>query len=354
MSNISNIPLWAVALSLLMSFVLVADSSNFSVGKREVVTTKELRDTLGLKWFIDGNMGVVKMGNKVQFYGANGHTPVRITGTLEKPTQKVEHVTISTDNKHFKYLSGGPIYRDPKSKRLFLFYHAEIHRGSAHNFYSVLGLCVQTDKDGLQFKDLGLIFETNVSNEKAKSIVEVCGSPFIIKDGYFYVYARDEFADGSGQINLSVARARVSDVIRAGLKGKNAKWKKFYNGSFSQPAIGGKSSPLEKGNPNTRWIDVSYNTVLKKYIMVVAANLQNGKVELFFTNSKDGITWEPRKSLVRENSESFYPSIVSLQENPRETGSEFYIYYTFSKKGEWNRWDDAVIARRKVTVKGNK
>ena len=221
-----NIPLVAAVLSMMISNVLAAELANFSVGKREVITTKEQRDKLGLQWFIDGNFGVVKTGNKYQFYGANGHKPVRVTGTLKNPTQKVEHVTILSKNQNFKYLSGGPLYRDPKSKRIFLFYHAEIHRGTAQNFYSVLGLCVQTDKEGLQFEDLGPIFQANVSNEKAETTVEICGSPFVIKDGYFYLYARDVLAKGKiKQCNLSVARAKVSDVVRAGLKGKNAKWK---------------------------------------------------------------------------------------------------------------------------------
>ena len=102
-------------------------------------------------------------------------------------------------------------------------------------------------------------------------------------------------------------------------------------------------------------MDVSYNTALKKYIMVVAASTPaNTNVELFITSSDDGITWGPRQKLAKENGESFYPSIVSVNENPRETGSEFYVYYTFSKKGKWNRWDDAVIARRKIIIKGRR
>lgn len=99
--------------------------------------------------------------------------------------QKVESVTIKTENKHFRYFSGGPLYLDPQSKRIFLFYHAEIHRGTAKNFYSVLGLSVQTDAQGLEFKDLGPVFVANVSNEKAERTVEICGAPYIIKDGYF-------------------------------------------------------------------------------------------------------------------------------------------------------------------------
>jgi len=38
----------------------------FVVGAREVVTTKAQREALGLKWFFDGNLGVVKDGDRLE------------------------------------------------------------------------------------------------------------------------------------------------------------------------------------------------------------------------------------------------------------------------------------------------
>jgi hypothetical protein len=84
--------------------------------------------------------------------------------------------------------------------------------------------------------------------------------------------------------------------------------------------------------------------------MVVAANTPPGKVELFVTWSDAGIVWAGRRKLADEQGESFYPSIVGFGEDPRQTGTHFYVYYTFSEKGGWDRWSDAVIARRKITV----
>ncbi len=333
------------ALILPCAFAVEPESfPDFTVGEREVVATKEERDDLGLKWFMDGNLGVLKAGDKFQFYGANGSKPVRVTGPPDNPLQKMEPVAISTKNGNFRYLSGGPLYHDPLSKRIFLFYHAEIHRGNARNFYSVLGLSIQIDEDGLEFKDLGPIFMANISDTKADSTVETCGAPYIIKDGYFYLYARDVFeAENPKQSNLSVARAKVSEVVQAGLEGRSTKWMKYYNNAFSEPAISGKSTPLESGNPGTRWMDVSYNTTLEKYIMVVSANTTPGRVELFITNSSDGVHWEKRTKLVEESGESFYPSIVGFKENPRQSGKKFYVYYTYSAKGEWDGFSKRTV-----------
>ena len=348
--DIQNI-LWATAAMISSSVVsFSAEIPAVIVGAREDILTKEQRDTRGLKWFIDGNGGVLIRGNEVRLYGANGREPVRVTGPRENPFQRLDRVFIATDNKDFHYLAGGPIFRDPKSNRIFLFYHAEIHRGTYKNFYSVLGLAIQTDEQGLKFKDLGPIFTANVSGEQAKGIIEVCGAPYIIKDGYFYVYARDAMADGNPrESNLSVARAQMAEVIRAGLDGKSANWSKYYHGAFSEPGVGGKSSPLEKGNPGTRWMDVSYNATLKKYVMVVAANTSPRNVDLFITCSEDGIHWADRRKLAIENGEAFYPSIIGFLDDPRVTEKEFYVYYTFSTKGAWERWDDAAIVRRKIT-----
>ena len=343
----------SVFLFIVTATCTFADGSPaFTVGDREIVATKAERDSLGLQWFIDGNLGVLlKASNQVQLYGANGSKPVRVTGSSQNLFQEIATISIATTNRDFRYLAGGPVYLDPHSKRIFLFYHAEIHRGSARNFYSVLGLSIQTNQNGLEFQDLGPIFMANVPDEKAQGTVEICGAPYMIRDGYFYVYARDVMSAGiPRENNLSVARAKVAEVVQAGLEGRSAKWTKWYNQAFSEPAVGGKSTPLEKGNPATRWMDVSYNAVLRKYIMVAAANTSPSKVELFVTWSDDGIIWAERRKLVTENGECFYPSIVGFGEDPRQTEAQFYVYYTFSEKGGWDRWSDAVIARRKITL----
>lgn len=259
---------WTALLVVLLTTTgtFAADTPEFNVDEREIVATKSQRDHLGLKWFHDGNLGMMQVGTEVRLYGANGQSPVRVTGTREQPLQKVESVTIKTANKGLQYLAGGPLYCDPESRRVFLFYHAESHRGTYKNFYSLLGLAVQSDADGLAFKDLGPIFTANVSNENAKGIVEVGGAPYVIRDGYFYIYSRDVMGGVlPTEINLAVARAKVADVVRAGLEGQNTAWKKYYEGEFTEPALGGRSSALEKGNPSVRWMDVSYNTALRIY-----------------------------------------------------------------------------------------
>lgn len=67
-----------IGVGLTTAHVFAADHPAFTVGEREVVATKKQRDATGLKWFIDGNLGVLKDGNRIRLYGANGSKPVRV------------------------------------------------------------------------------------------------------------------------------------------------------------------------------------------------------------------------------------------------------------------------------------
>ena len=96
-------------------------------------------------------------------------------------------------------------------------------------------------------------------------------------------------------------------------------------------------------------MDVSYNSALDSFVMVVAANTLLQNVNLFITCSKDGIHWADRRKLVAENGEAFYPTLTGFLDDPRRTEKAFYVYYTFSPKGGWDRWNDAAIVRRKIT-----
>lgn len=339
------------ALLLVAAHAFAADDPDFRVAEREVVATRSQRDALGLSWFPDGNVGMAQGDANLWLYAANGSNPVRVGGTRGQPLRTVQRVTIHSKNKSVRYLAGGPLYRDPDSGRLFLFYHAEIHRRSDRDFYSVLGLAIQSDTDGLAFADLGPIYTANIPRESAQASVELCGAPYVVREGYFYMYARDVMQGvPPTRVNLSVARAKVADVVAAGLAGQNVIWKKFHEGSFAEPALGGRSTALEKGNPDVRWMDVSYNNVLRQYIMIVAANTAPRQVAMFVAWSDDGITWSDRRKFADDHGECFYPSILGFGEDQRQTGAEFYVYYTSSATGSFERWNDAVIARRKVTV----
>jgi hypothetical protein len=323
-----------------------------AVGPPEVIYDVSARNTLQLPFWPDGIMGYIptSVPGQYAFYGANGPTPFRTVGTLQQPAGvSVQRVTIKSANANVSYLSGGPVFADPLSGRLLMFYHAEYHRGSGMNFYAVIGLAIQDDSQGLSFTDLGLIVQPNLPSGSAPTAVEILGAPFIVKDGYFLVYFSD--AQSTGVTNgLAVARAPVADVVQAALAGRVTNWYKYYTGTWSEPAMGGRSSPLEETNQYVGWLDVKWNAYLNRFVMVsTRSSSTSSKGNLFLSTSLDGIQWSALQQLDFGQGESFYPTIVGNGRDATTLGASFYVYYTSSALGVWERWRDAALTRRLIS-----
>jgi len=81
---------------------------------------------------------------------------------------------------------------------------------------------------------------------------------------YLFFFADAKYkTDGSPDFSQAdwenhIARSKVSD------EGKPGTWDKYYNGSFSEPGIGGRSTPLDNRPVNANF--VVYNSYLDKYI----------------------------------------------------------------------------------------
>lgn len=323
----------------------------FSVGAKETVLTSKQRKSKGLNNWIDGSLGVVNNGNGTyDFYGAKGTSPIRMTGTLADPTNgKKKSVKINNlPKKTFNYVSGGPIYTDAASGTKIMVYHAEKHGKSSKDFYSVLGLAVATDSSGLNFWDLGTIIEPNVPVGQNTFSMDVGGGSFAVMDGHLNVYYRD-YMQGAGSAELAVARAPLTDLLNNAWTGQRTAFTKYYEGSWSEPGLGGRATALEAGNPSTMWSSVSYNDYLDELVLV-SSTWAGGKPDLYLATSPDGVNFSSRQPLVLDSGEQFYPSIVGTGTDPTRSGQSFYVYYTDSQKGSWNRWSDAQVARRLVTL----
>lgn len=341
-------PLTRIVAFAMLTLLLVggAGAVDFSVGEREVIYTKKQRSNKKLATWPDGNLGVVRNANGTyDFYGANGGKPVRTTGTLEDPGKAKKGVSISgIPKKKFDYVAGGPVYQDPASGMRLMVYHAETHGKSAKDFYSVLGLAASTDPKGLKFQNLGVILQPTLPKGKA----EIGGGTFAVMNDYFHIYYRD--TDHSGATSeLSVARASVSELVQNALSGRGTSFSKYYNGSWSEPGLGGRSSALELGNPTNGWASMSYNNHLNQLVMV-SSGWAGAAPDLFLSTSTDGINWAPRQPVVLDAGEQYYPTIIGTGTDPTHSDQSFYVYYTDSNKGAWNRWKDAQLVRRQITL----
>jgi hypothetical protein len=181
------------------------------------------------------------------------------------------------------------------------------------------------------------------------------GAPYVVKDGYFYIYFTDALTNASGQKTgelIATARAPVASVLaaaRAGNTGNNL-WQKYssQNGdAFSTPSGGSFSSPGLGGSAggNGLWgithTQAAYSTYTQKYYLPLTflswpSNGQtiNSSVKIY--ESDDAVNWNPSPKFVvadepgatlRETGGYQYCSIVDTAGGVNATvGQRFYIY----------------------------
>ncbi len=335
-----------LALTCLASEHAVA-SPIFSVGAKETVYTSSQRKKKGKSW-PDGNFGVVSNGDGTyDFYAANS-SKIKVTrGTLDDPAaKKVGKGKIwNVPKKTYKYIAGGPVYEDAGTGTRLMVYHAEKHFGSRYS--TDLGLAISFDPKGLDFFDLGPIVTPNIPVGQNPYSSDLGGGSFAIKDGMFNVYFRDYLANPQDGFSaeLAVARAPLTDLISNSIAGRPTAFTKYYNGGWTEPGIGGRSSPLEVGNPANWWSSVSYNEYLDQMVLV-SSQWQAGGTgpDLYLATSSDGVNWSARQPLVLDSGEQMYPTILGTGPDPQVTGQTFYVYYT-----DGSRWGSAQLARRLVT-----
>ena len=310
----------------------------------------------------DGTMGIVQAGEKYRFFAASAGYPIAAMGTLQNPiADGFRELKIETGKKSFDYMAGGPVYKDAKTGLLLMFYHAEVYTFPPGYlpFYSEIGLARSID-DGQTWTDMGIILAPHLSERAPFFRIQgnswdVGWGAYAIVGEYFYLYFAD-LLDAGGQharVNHAVARARISDVVNAAAQhGAISPWSKYYEGTWSEPGVGGKSSPLiEQTGEYFLLGDVSYNTYLKKYIAIVIGKPWPN-TDLYWMESEDGLSWTNYQKIVDDPGHKFYVTLVGEEEQLRQSGKEFFLYYVhsheFATTGDRNQ--DGTVVRRRITV----
>lgn len=336
---------------------------SLTVGEQEVILSNDTLRKSGLKNWPDTIFGVWRNEGKYHFIAANPLDNGNLLysalteGTLDNPIEFSVDSRVSIKNmKHtYGYIGGSTVYRDPQTGTLLMVYDTEryppdsgIHSGNTP-VHNVDGMANSTD-NGKTWIDLGEILDTEFPGW-ANWNVGVGNAPFVINGDYFYIYITDTLiANPRFDIGTAVARAKMTDVLNAAIN-ENAvvPWYKYYQGQWNQPGMGGKSSPLEIGNPQSTMFDVSYNEYLGRYIKV-NESVRGDSYNLYLSESKDGIHWTFRVPIDETAGYTVYPTIIGLGDNPNITGAEFYVYYIYTPN--WFEADahaHKILARRKIT-----
>ena len=335
-------------------------STQFSAGSPTVVATHAQRTAAGLSIWPDGNFGFYQYSGQNRLIAPNsGSSGITQTSPSSLITTVVDSsVPVGSLKEPANYAGGGPIYNDTANNRLLLFYHGEVWPGGdSTKTWAFIGMAKSTD-GGATFTDLGRIITPNIqyTSPTYQGPADVLGGPYMIKDGYFYVYFKDQLDDGLyGQsINYTVARASVSDVINAANTGGVASFQKYYNNSFSQPGIAGLSQNIVTGFPQIRWADVIYLQSIGQYAMVFSTGDATEWWHLVSTSS-NGINWVLPTALYGKLSRpGLYLSAFSGDyANPRTATGNSFTFYRVNQYDLTNSWANADVESMTINFTGS-
>lgn len=179
---------------------------------------------------------------------------------------------------------------------------------------------------------------------------------YIIKEDYFYVYYGDSKDLGPGNTiqnttvggagnpdqGVAVVRAPVADVIAAAKQGKVVGWQKYYQGAFTQPAMGnGKFTPLSLPPQGYMHGDAAFIKPLKMWVMVQQSGGRIRETDTWRKNiilsfSADGLFWSHWQTVYSVQAEKddgvqvTYPSLMSLDGlNNEVLGETFAVVFQY-------------------------
>ena len=159
---------------------------------------------------------------------------------------------------------------------------------------------------------------------------------------YLYLY----FVAPRDSYKIHLARSLVSDG------GKPGTWWKYYNGSFSQPGLGGESSSIASGTVLGRaW--VSYNAAVGEYMGFSWSPTGFG-----ISLSPDGINWRRVTGDIISTNHEFhnrslnsgelieYMSLIALNGDPAVSGVDGWLYFMRVPAGQPMVGDTRYLARK--------
>jgi hypothetical protein len=340
------------------------NQEKFTVGEPQTVITSDQMHELDLK--LDAGIYSIKDGEEIKWFGSNLFWDVLYAiGPKDNPLESVVHTRAPYLNMPDAHSYDSPsdmgdhtwgnciwignLCRNPENGHIIAFNHIEYNpregmadeRGNRSPDYFYHALTISRD-GGETFEWCGyttspnLTYETWLEHWFPKNIP--CGNMgncnYITKDGYFYVYYTDTHESADTMVTgVAVARCKIEDVFQAAENNQVAPWKKYYNGAWNEPGMGGKFTPLNIPPKGYMHGDAAYNSYLDKYAMITLSydrledDQFSGAVLISF--SEDGITWSDWQDVRRDGHWHVYPTIISTGDDNEVIGKYFWIYYQY-------------------------
>ncbi len=332
---------------------IASDYFNIKADLISEISTLYPDNAFGLRFFPDLAVTVINSRNGYPFrmFVVAGVTTYLFEGDSINAITHVTQVLSPGNPGEFDngYAGIGGVYYHSDGK-MYALYHGEDQEDlpdfpdGINGFYASVGLAISED-NGLSFTKAGPV----ITCQKDKYWESFPGQPdrgsgapccIKSKDGkYLYAYYGDASRVDWRGVQIFMARADISSSPP--LPGN---FYKYYNGSFSQPGIGGLDSPIitvidknyaSSGNPF-----VIYSDYLEKYIMLYDVDdwyaRENdddiGYSGNYVAYSEDGINWFNHDNLIAGiaapivgETMSWHPAVIWDDSN-EQTGLFVYAY----------------------------
>jgi hypothetical protein len=387
-------------------------TQELSAGNPINVATYAQRTDLGFRFgFVDGVMGGVRDNDSYVFFGSaqtnaqckgtpNTQGVYRLVPDPSDPTRDFSsnckallEDSPGTPNGSYDgpfdrdYVGGGPALRIDStdgSRGILLVYHAEFHWGTANQcgsapcFFGGLGMAISTD-NGASFEKLGQIVQPYpsrsdwIQNNSTRDL-SIGDGPFVLGDAsahavdprnanpddtYIYVYYIDQDDSAGCGTNecLAVARALESDVIAAAFAHNTdavpGLFKKYYQGSFSEPAATGRPNNLTPSGHFTSVMkggfspSALYDSDLGQVILAT----QDGNA-IALRASSDLTDWSAPPVATVDDGPNYvrYPSLIGDVE-ANVGGANPLLYYTYVAPGSGASWPLSTFRARRLNVR---
>jgi hypothetical protein len=222
------------------------------VGQEE---TAIARGTWGLEWFPDGSIAFRRRGGELDVWVAGGVTDTGVRSTFLLRGPDFDHLTPhATENGKAlpvftpsgagfdrDYVGPGSVLPAANGSDLLMFYHAEDQTCDESNAKVGIGLARSSD-GGVTWERQGQIISGRDPVSGCPVRFTGAGYPSAVysPDGqYIYLYYMDWWnTNDLGADEVHVARAPVAS------DGAPGTWLKFHDGGFTEPGLGGGSTPV--------------------------------------------------------------------------------------------------------------
>lgn len=353
-----------IIIPLLLFFISAVSGTNKPTGqgRLEIGPAVFLYPDSLMPYTVDGSWSSIRNsdGGMTFFETAMAKRPYyyRHTGTFNDPLKTELAPFVWDYNGYNNNWSSGNwiqnIYKHSTDTLIGLVHREDLYPAN-HDPYQrnryYIGIARSFD-GGDSWKYLGDVLGNAANALHSKGNPNMGGVPALIVGPYIQLYFNE--INAQEEKSISVARARLSDLIAAVRRDSVCIFTKYKEGKWNENGMTGTGSQIipgfEKGYDAHS--DAAYCAPLRKYLLTLHTHATSGNLLLY--QSTDGVHWESNPIVLDHCPGMMHPysSIVGFGKDSRDdsfvVGNTFYIYYV-RKKGKDYDYDEMYY--KKIQIK---